>query len=137
MGLPAAEFEQKGHIHSQYALSTHTHPLQNISWGIPTLGSGWAEYSSTYSFRTAEYEKIFALKGLLKRTTTSGNLICTLPVNRRPNSTLVFMTWIYYNATYYPARVDINSSGQVSLIYPTPTVAIGWLNLNGLWFFFT
>lgn len=94
-------------------------------------GSGWGEYSTTYLARYRRMDKEVKCQGLVRRTTTSGTLIATLPSGFRPNGTRLFGCQSSQGYT----RVDINPSGQILLVSPNPAATITWISLDGISFF--
>jgi hypothetical protein len=94
-------------------------------------GSGWSEYSSTYSARYRRLDRLVLCQGLIKRTTTTGTLIATLPGGFRPSSRRLFGCQSSQGYT----RVDVDTSGQILLVSPNPAAAISWLSLDGISFF--
>lgn len=112
-----------------YRLANVALPVsENLAY---SWGSGWSEYSPSYSARYRRLDKLILCQGLVRRTTTTGTLIATLPGGFRPSSRRLFGCQSSQGYT----RIDIDTSGQILLASPNPTGTINWLSLDGISFF--
>ena len=105
------------------------------TWTAPTFQNSWVNYGSEWN--SAGYYKdangVVHLRGLVK----SGSIgaIFTLPAGYRPTATWLFICASNSSATppgY--ARVDINTSGSVSLNTYSANSNNGWVSLDGITF---
>lgn len=88
--------------------------METESLKLANLAGGWSQYSG---FETCGYWKdpfgVVHVQGLIRNgTTTQGTRLFTLPTGYRPSSTALF---ICHAATSQYARVDVSSSGDVTL----------------------
>ncbi len=87
--------------------------VSKSTWITPTLNKGWVNYNgSSYpsGYRHAGYKKEgnrVVMKGLVKRTSETDNIIFTLPVGYRPEGRIILSP--------YGDRVDVLNNGDVVL----------------------
>lgn len=112
-------------------------------WADCGLQNGWTNYggghaTATFTRTTSD---VIMLKGLVRNgSTTTGDVICTLPVGYRPNYRLLFA--VAMGGTIV-GRIDIDTSGNVIYMYGNnswvslssisfiPNGAYSWTNLTG------
>ncbi len=126
-GNPQHYFEFSGHLHDdRYALTT-----VNVLTP-PQLNSGWLNYGGAYTYGLISWNNFYLFQGLVVKTTNANNIICTLPLSQRPRIQKVFITWGWFQKSYMQFRIDITSSGIVTIVYPTITGVTGWISLDPL-----
>ena len=107
-------------------------------WQTATYGAGWADYDTTQaSWWGLQYRRVgtkVEIRGLVKRTATSGSIIATLPAGYRPVKYHMFGC---LQSDYKFARVDMYPDGRISFDWsPTMSVTtIPWLDLHSISFY--
>lgn len=99
-------------------------------WATCGLQNGWINFGGAHA--TAEFTKttsnVVMLKGLVQNgSTTTGDVICTLPVGYRPSYRLLFSVAVGGTIV---GRIDIDTSGNVIYMYGNNT----WVNLSTISF---
>ncbi len=114
------------------------------AWTALPYGSDWSDYGSSNS--AGRYRKIgdiVYVEGIIKRTPgSSATTIGTLPASFRPTEEYLIGVDLLASGTYYQARIDINTSGVITLAVVTlsgssvslGTTTIGYLILNNISF---
>ena len=98
-----------------------------------SFNTGWSNYSpSTWQLRIAKFSNLISISGLIKRTSGTDNNILTLPSSSRPIEIQMLHCLINFNSNYYSCRVDIGTTGVISLIWASAAIpsAIGFLQIN-------
>lgn len=127
---------------SDFPPEPHSHPIGdltgfNLASQAFSFGAGWEPYHPEYPDSYRKQGNLVCLAGLVKRITTSGIVIAVLPVGYRPPARRLFSATIFSDLTtgYRLARVDIYTTGQISLVNPSVNTAIDWISLDGICFF--
>ncbi|MBK8467762.1 MAG: hypothetical protein IPL32_18275 [Chloracidobacterium sp.] len=105
--------------------SVHTWSGNFGAWNNLSFGSGWANYGG--GWQGGQYRKIgdmVYLRGLVARTSGVGTIIATLPAGHYPPVQMLNQV----NGTDAHARVDITTSGVMTLAAGTPT----YISLNDI-----
>lgn len=107
--------------------------LAGIPWTAATLLNSWGNLGG--GWRSAEYsldaQSVVRLHGVVTHaTSTQTGVIFTLPMGYRPQQTEMFTVW----ATHGPARIDIDTNGNVSLMEYGSGGSAGYVSLSGIQF---
>ena len=101
-----------------------------------TYASGWAAYGSGYAVSVVKQGRLVVIEGLVKRNSSnsSDKTIFILPIGFRPQNRLVFNCFGVNNGQPESLRIDVETNGAVSLIFPAIASSIPWLSLGGISF---
>ena len=102
----------------------------NISF---SFNAGWSNYSPpVWQLRIAKFSNLISISGLISRTSGTNNNILTLPSGSRPIEQQLLNCLIHFNGAYYQCRVDIATSGVVSVVWASATIpsVVSWLQIN-------
>ncbi|MEO5949815.1 MAG: fibronectin type III domain-containing protein [Candidatus Saccharimonadales bacterium] len=105
-------------------------PTPILGWTAATLGNGWVNYGGGFSAAqyTESADGMVFMKGLIKSgTTTSGTVLFTLPVGKRPKE-IIICNMVTYPTTNNYGRVDVYPDGTVVL---REGVDPAWISLAG------
>lgn len=98
-----------------------------------TFNTGWRHHSSpVWILRVSKFSNWINISGVVSRISGTNNVILTLPTNCRPIENQMLNCIIFFNNIYYQCRVDIQTSGNITLSWASATIpsVIGWLQIN-------
>jgi hypothetical protein len=104
------------------------------TWTAPTLLNGWVNYANGYN-DAGFYKDALGwvhLKGLVKLG-PPGSVIFTLPTGFRPAQRYLTVA-IGSQAGYVMVRVDVETNGNVSVVYASGAGTMDWVTLDQVHF---
>ncbi len=110
------------------------------SWIALPFTTNWSNYGSgDTSGRYRKIGDIVYLEGLVKRASGNQDMtIAVLPAGYKPTKDFTFDAQMNYSGTYYTARVQVNTAGSITIVYPLSlanggpigTSAIGFIPIH-------
>jgi len=104
------------------------------TWTSVTFSGTWADQGSDSAGRYRKFADVVFVEGFVARSGTTGFSIFTLPSGYRPAKTKIFSTIAKHGGNQVVCKIEISTSGVVSMTDPIPAAAITYVMLDGIQF---
>lgn len=119
--------------HTSAVVALHAPTVEDFSstWNSPSLPANWVNFPAFQGARYRRIGNLVHIQGLVRKDVSASAaqaLLFTLPAGFRPPAALLFASTYYNGVSHQPARIDVETDGDVRVFESIP--AAGYVSLN-------